>query len=148
GAGLIVVPLVAFAMKALGIRLGRRGSLLNTSLGPWIVSVGTAGLATYFLDFQWTWLPLAIGLGAFIHCLGDAMTIQGVPWLWPWNPAPPKKLLSLPVAGTVTKATWQRNGYFRLAMLGETTSVRETLFAGLVALYVIASLMLVTLTMV
>lgn len=143
GAGLIVVPLVAFAMKALRIRLGRRGSVLNTSLGPWIVSLGTAGAATYFLDERWTWLPIAVGLGALIHCLGDALTVQGVPWLWPWNPAPPKKLLSLPVVGSAAKATWQTNGYFRFAVLGETTSAREAIFAGILALYVIATLMMV-----
>lgn len=148
GAGLIVIPLVAFAMKGLGIRLGRGNSLLNTGIGPWIVSVGTAGLATYFLDYQWTWLPFAVGLGALIHCIGDALTVQGVPWLWPWNPAPPKNLLNLPVLGKITKATWQRNGYFRIAVLGETTSLRETIFALIVALYVIVSLTLVTGTLV
>lgn len=141
GAGLVAVPLVAIAMKGLGIRLGRRGSVLNTSLGPWIVSVGTAGLATYYLDYQWTWLPLAVGLGAFVHCLGDALTIQGVPWLWPWNPAPPKKLRSLPVIGPLVKITWQNNGYFRFALLGETTSWRETIFATVVGLYVIVSML-------
>lgn len=147
GSGLIIVPLVAFAMKALRIRLGRRGSVLNTALGPWIASLGTAGLAVYFLDFQWTWLFLAVGLGAFIHCLGDALTIQGVPWLWPFNPAPPKRLTRTPVLGAITKSIWQNNGYFRLALLGETTSVREGIFAGMLSLYIVVSLALVTLAL-
>lgn len=30
-----------------------------------------------------TWLGLAVGLGAAIHCLGDAITKMGVPFLWP-----------------------------------------------------------------
>lgn len=144
GAGLIVVPLVAFAMKALRIRLGSRGSILNTAIGPWLVSLGTAGAATYFLDERWTWLPVAVGLGALIHCLGDALTIQGVPWLWPWNPAPPKKLLSLPIISLIVKNAWQRNGYFRFDILDETGSIRESIFTGIVTLYVIVSLIIVT----
>lgn len=144
GAGLIVVPLIAFAMKALRIRLGSRGSILNTTVGPWIVSLSTAGLATYFLDEKWTWLPVAVGLGALIHCMGDALTIQGVPWLWPWNPAPPKKLLSLPALGLLVKNAWQRNGYFRFDILDETGSIKETIFSGLVSLYVVVNLVIVT----
>lgn len=144
GAGLIVVPLVAFAMKGLRIRLGGRGSILNTTIGPWIVSLATAGAATYFLDERWTWLPIAVGLGTLIHCMGDALTVQGVPWLWPWNPAPPKKLLSLPVIGFITKRVWQRNGYFRFDILDETGSIREAIFSGVVALYVVVTLMIAT----
>lgn len=143
GAGVIVVPLVAFALKGLKIRLGKRDSLLSTALGPWIVSVGTAGLATYFLDYRWSWLPVAIAAGTLIHCLGDGLTVQGVPWLWPWNPAPPKLLLRLPVIGNITRIVWQPNGYFRVPVLGETSSVRETLFAALVALYVVVSVVMV-----
>ena len=141
------MPFVAFAMKALRIRLGSRGSILNTSLGPWIVSLGTAGLAIYFLDFQWSWLPLAVGLGALIHSLGDALTIQGVPWLWPLNPSPPKFLTRQPVVGAATKAVWQDNGYFRLALLGETTSIREGVFAGILSLHVVAAMALTTMTL-
>lgn len=133
GAGIVAVLLVAFAIKGLRIPLG--GRLLGTFLGPWLVSLGTAGLATYYLDYQWTWLPLAVGLGALIHCLGDALTIQGVPWLWPWNPKPPKGL-----QGTVLSPLWQRNGYFRVPVLGETSSFREAIFAAILALYVIGSL--------
>lgn len=144
GAGLIVVPLVAFAMKGLRVRLGSRGSILNTAVGPWIVSLATAGIATYFLDEKWTWLPIAVGLGALIHCMGDALTVQGVPWLWPWNPAPPKKLLKLPVVGFIAKNAWQRNGYFRFDILDETGSLRETIFSGVVALYVVVTLIVVT----
>lgn len=142
GAGLVAVFLVAFALKGLGVRLGGRGSVLNTFLGPWIVSVGTAGLATYYLDYQWTWLPLAMGIGVFIHILGDMLTTQGVPWLWPANPAPPKQLLKAPLVGGLTKAVWQSNGYFRVAILGNTTSLREGVFAAFVALYVLIALTL------
>ena len=147
GAGLIAVPLVAFAMKGLGVRLGSNGSILNTFLGPWIVSVGTAGLATYYVDYQWTWLPLAVGLGVFSHILGDMLTTQGVPWLWPWNPSPPKSLTRLPAVGTVTKIVWQNNGYFRVHVLGTTTSTREVVFSVLVAVHVLYLLAMVTLAL-
>lgn len=140
GAGIVAVFLVAFAIKALHIRPGRRGSVLNTSIGPWIIAVGTAGLATYFLDYQWTWLPYSMGLGALIHCLGDGLTVQGVPWLWPWNPSPPKALLRVPVLGSVVKAVWQPNGYFRVPLLGETNSIREGVFGAALGIYVVVGI--------
>lgn len=135
GAGIIAVLLTAFAIKGLGIPLGKKKSIMGTFLGPWIVALGSAGVATYYLDYQWTWLPLAVGLGALIHCLGDALTIQGVPWLWPFNPKPPVGLKRSPIG-----LLWQGNGYFRLPVLGETTSFREALFSILVGLYVIVCL--------
>lgn len=146
GAGIFAVLMTAFALKGLGINLGKSGSILRTHLGPWIVSLATAGAATYFLDYTWSWLPFAIALGALIHCLGDALTVQGVPWLWPWNPAPPKLLLGLPVVGAVTKIVWQHNGYFRFPILGETSSAREVVFAALVAAYVLATFSVIGLT--
>lgn len=147
GAGLVAVPLVAFALKGLGVRLGRGDSLLNTFLGPWIVSVGTAGLATYYLDYQWTWLPLAMGIGVFVHILGDMLTTQGVPWLWPLNPKPPKAVLKTPALGSLVKIVWQQNGYFRFAVLGDTTSFREGVFAAFVAVHVTAALFMATIAL-
>jgi len=147
GAGIMAVFLVAFAIKALHIRPGRRGSILNTTVGPWIISLATAGAATYFLDYQWSWLPFAVGLGAFIHCLGDGLTTQGVPWLWPWNPAPPKALLRVPVLGAVVKLVWQDNGYFRVPALGDTNSLREGLFGALLVVYVLGATYLMVVQM-
>lgn len=139
GAGVFAVFLVAFALKALHVRLGSRKSVLGTFLGPWLVSVGSAGAATYLLDYQWTWLPAAVGLGALIHLAGDALTTQGVPLLWPWNPAPPRALLNSP-GGRLMRVIWQDNGYLRVPLLADTGSIRETLFAVVVALYVIVVL--------
>jgi membrane-bound metal-dependent hydrolase YbcI (DUF457 family) len=34
------------------------------------------------------WLGIAVGVGCFVHCLGDALTLSGCPFLWP-----------LPIAG-------------------------------------------------
>jgi membrane-bound metal-dependent hydrolase YbcI (DUF457 family) len=29
------------------------------------------------------WIGVAVGLGMFVHCLGDSLTRSGCPWLWP-----------------------------------------------------------------
>lgn len=144
GAGLLCVLLVAFAIKALGISRslagGRRrslfGGVLGSWLGPWLLSVGSAGYVTWALGERWAWLPVAVGVGALLHCLGDALTVEGVPWLWPFHPKPPKFLVLVPVLGGVVSWVWQNNGYFRLPLLGKTTSLREALFALVVGLYV------------
>lgn len=145
GSGLFIVLLVAFAVKALRISRnlsrgtgGRRslvGGLLGSWLGPWLLALGTAGVATWVLGERWAWLPVAVGVGALLHNLGDSLTVEGVPWLWPWNPKPPKALLKVPGVGGMVGWVWQGNGYFRLPLLGHTTSVRETVFAFAVAVY-------------
>lgn len=126
GAGIVMVPLVAFAIQGLHLKISRR-------VGPWVISLSTAGLAVFFLDYQWSWLPLAVGLGAFIHCLGDSLTTQGVPWLWPFNPAPPASLRKNPIV----RRTWPSNGYFKVAVLGNTNSLREGVFGAFVVLYIL-----------
>lgn len=121
GSGLLAVLLVAFATKTFGLHrsVGRGflGDLLGTALGPWIVALGTAGLATYYMDERWSWLPICMAVGTFIHVLGDSLTVQGVPWLWPWNPKPPRWFTNTPIL----KELWlEKNGYFRLPILGRT----------------------------
>lgn len=147
GAGIIAVLMTAFAIKALKLRLGRRDSVLGTFLGPWIVSLGTAGIATYLLDYTWTWLPVAMALGTFIHCVGDSLTTQGVPWLWPLNPKPPKSLMKAPLIGNIVRIVWQRNGYFRVPLLGDTNSIREAVFGVLVGVYILASVLAIVVAM-
>lgn len=140
GAGIIAVPLVAFAIKGLGIRFGRKNSILNTGLGPWLVSLGTAGIATWFLDYTWSWLPLSVGLGTFLHVLGDSLTLQGVPWLWPLKPKPPEFLHRTPVLHLIAKHFWHDNGWFGVPVMGETksnTTIRETLLDIALALYIL-----------
>lgn len=164
GSGLIAIFLFAFATKTFGLHRsignGIVGDVLGSSIGPWIMALGTAGIATYYLDERWEWLPICMALGTFIHVLGDALTVQGVPWLWPWNPKPPQWAKSNPIL----KQLWLPNGYFRLPLLGRTggseekegglkwgsifggrrkrggrhkTSWQETLFITLVTVYVI-----------
>lgn len=153
GAGIYAVFLTAFALKALGISraLGNSigsstiKSVLGSTLGPWLLSLGTAGVVTWYFDYQWDWLIVCVALGTFIHILGDGLTPQGVPWLWPWNPAPPQVLKRIPVIGAVVKTLWRDNGYFRLPLLGTVDLDRkrglaqwlnrENVFIALVTMY-------------
>lgn len=50
-----------------------------------ISAAATAAVATALPDtgVQFGWLGLAVGVGAVMHCLGDAITKMGVPFLWP-----------------------------------------------------------------
>lgn len=144
------ILLIAFAVKALGIarssaRHSRRragvigtvvSGILGSWVGPWVIALGTAGYVTWELEYRWTWLPLAVLVGALLHNLGDSLTVEGVPWLWPLNPKPPKGL-----AGGFVGVLWQRNGYFRVPVLGHTESIREKVFATALALYTIYLLM-------
>ena len=152
GSGICALFLMAFAVKVFGLsadvgsRVGGRktapGALLLSSFGPWVLALVTAGSMTYFLDYQWTWLPLAVALGAFVHICGDMITPQGVWWFWPLKPAPPKSLRSSHLVGIF----WRKNGRFRVPLLGtvereKPTGIaavfnREAIFAQLVTLYI------------
>lgn len=151
GSGLIAVFLTAFATKSLGLHRsigrGMMGEILGTKAGPWIVALGTAGVATYYVDYRWSWLPFCMALGTFIHVLGDGLTVQGVPWLWPVNPKPPRFVQNTPIL----RQLWLKNGYFRIPLLGRTggngggsenakrgkTSWQEGLFITFVTVYVL-----------
>lgn len=130
GAAIFAVPLVAFAAKALRLT-SDAGMFLSSKVGIWVLSLGTVGTLTWFADYQWTWLVPCVAIGAFLHCLGDSLTVEGVPWLWPWNPAPPKG------AQKILKVIWGKNGYFRFPILGHTESAREEFFSLLLAAYCI-----------
>lgn len=142
GSGIVAVLLVAFAVKALGInhsvakKRSLTGALMGSWLGVWVIALGTAGAATWLLDYRWAWLPLVVALGAFLHCVGDTLTTQGVPWLWPWNPKPPKWLKETPGLGWIVTRFWMPNGYFRFHILGDTDSRKEKVFGVLMGLYV------------
>jgi membrane-bound metal-dependent hydrolase YbcI (DUF457 family) len=47
------------------------------------IAAGVTAAGVYFSDGDYGWLVLAYALGLIIHCLGDSITVQGVPWLWP-----------------------------------------------------------------
>lgn len=86
---------VVAAWLALGLvlavdRLGRIGKAVVAGLVlGWILDLATSGYphvitaANASLDQSAGWLGLAVGIGCFVHCLGDAMTCSGCPILWP-----------------------------------------------------------------
>lgn len=142
GSAVMALLMTAFAMKSLGVyrAFGSQGvgSILRTFIGPWLLALALVGTMTWTMDYTWSWLPLCMAIGCYIHVFGDSLTVQGVPWLWPLNPKPPKFLLKMPLVGRLVKIVWQPNGYFRFPILGKTgseTGVREKVFAGLATLY-------------
>lgn len=124
GAGLISVLLVAFAARALGLSGDSR-------LGAWTLAVALAGFITITAPTEWTWLPVAVGLGAAVHVVGDMLTTGGVPLLWPWEPRPPRWWSRRPVL----KLVWRSGGNFALPVLGNAGSTREWIMVVPVGLY-------------
>ncbi len=81
----------AFALRA--VRLTELGS--NERLHwPQIALVATAVTWTEarFIPGVWLWLPIAVAAGCWLHLLGDLLTPEGVPLLWPW-----RRRLAIPV---------------------------------------------------
>ena len=55
-------------------------------LGVMVISLGLTIVTAAHLEHTqagFGWLGLAVGLGSAIHCLGDAITKAGVPFIWP-----------------------------------------------------------------
>lgn len=140
GSGLVAMLAVAFAVKALGWSREAAGAIsgrsvaaraaravLRSGAGPWLFALIT--VIPTRAGYEWPWLWLMMGIGCTVHVLGDTLTTGGAPWLWPLNPKPPANPGAL-------KSIWYRNGYFALPILGNTTSTREAVFAGVVGLYV------------
>ena len=118
GAGALSLLLVAFAARALGLGRGR--------LQSWALAVALAGFVTLVAPTQWAWLPLAVGIGAVVHVLGDMLTGSGVPLLWPWEPSAPRWWRRTPGL----RRLWSSGGSFALPLLGRTGSWRERAVAA------------------
>ena len=129
GAGLSTMALIAFALKAL--KLTRGGFLL-----PWFVGALVAAGILLWSPQQIAWLPIAVTVGFVVHLLGDGLTVEGVPFLWPWIPKPPRWWGDAPILGSI----WKRNGYMSLPILGRTGSVQEWLLCVAVSVYVFYTL--------
>lgn len=63
------------------IALGVRALNISRHLGGLLAAVATVLL--YRSGASLTLLPLAVGLGCLMHILGDALTVEGVPMLFP-----------------------------------------------------------------
>lgn len=108
----VLFALAAGGLVALGVSLGGRWVVLGVllfgvmlaqaALGDWIALVAVAaGFAlslhgfTAALESARLWLWIAVVLGCVVHCLGDALTLSGCPFLFP-----------IPIAGE----TWAELG--------------------------------------
>jgi membrane-bound metal-dependent hydrolase YbcI (DUF457 family) len=115
GAGLLCMFLVNLAAKALKL-FPRNGFVSN-----WLFGLAVAGLVAWFAPENWTWLPLAMGIGVVVHILGDMITTGGVPLLWPLRLKPPRFWRRIPIL----KNIWRASGCFSLPILGRAGSRRE-----------------------
>ncbi|MFG3442081.1 metal-dependent hydrolase [Nonomuraea sp. NPDC047897] len=82
GRDILVVLLIGLALRAIGI------GIPGNKAGSALVNIGlTAGLYAVFLSLGvgYAWLGLAVGIGSFVHVVGDCMTEKGCPVLWPMS---------------------------------------------------------------
>lgn len=81
-AWIIMFLLSAFAIRGLNLVPPTRSNFMKS-----VAVIVLAGLLTWVLTlfpaFPWLWLGPAVFAGCIIHCLGDSLTPQRVPWLWP-----------------------------------------------------------------
>ncbi|MGC0252611.1 metal-dependent hydrolase [Pseudactinotalea sp. Z1748] len=121
GAWLLIVFMVSFALKSLRIIRGWKTG--------WLASLAVGTAAVWFAPEQLWWLPLSVGMGCAIHILGDVLTIQGCPLLWPLRPKP-----------MVETPFWAKNGHFAVPVLGTAGSGREWILVMALNLYLVAIL--------
>lgn len=137
GAALLAFLLTAFAFAV--FKIGAKKAWLFR----WIAAAAVAAAITFYFPDQWALLPIIVGLGAFVHCLGDMLTVGGVPWLYPLTPKTPKALKD-----TFFERFWQNNGYFAFPILGTTDSgqekgiTREGVLGGLMTVYISACIVI------
>lgn len=86
GAWLITVLLVAFGVQALRLSRGW--------ISSWALSLVISTFVVLHAPDQLWWLPASVTLGCAAHLVGDLLTEQGIPLLWPINPKPPAVISS------------------------------------------------------
>jgi len=125
GSAIAVMACVAFGTKVL--------NLARSWPSAWFAGALAAVLVALVAPAEFAWLPICIGVGYVVHLIGDALTIEGVPLLWPFNPRPPAVIGKTPILN----AMWKDNGYFAVPVLGHAGSWREWLLMLPVAGYVV-----------
>lgn len=97
----ILFALTAFGLKATHITVDGRPHA-RVSHWTWIVStLFTVAIGIAGVDL--VWLPLAVGIGALAHLLGDCLTVEGCPLFWPLKPM--HSHVRLPVLGHAGSTT-------------------------------------------
>lgn len=103
-------------MLAIGMlvpgRLARHGLVLGL-VAPAVAAWGT-WTVTVHAGQHWAWLPWAAAAGVVMHLVGDIVTVEGVPLLWPLK--------------------WRQ----KLPLLGHTESLREQLTGAVLSFGVLA----------
>lgn len=98
--------------------------LAEAALGDWVLPVAGGAVAWWALSSPLGvgelaplagWLGIAVALGCVVHCLGDALTESGCPFLWP-----------LPIAGE----TWYEIRPPRLLRFRTGTAAEAWIFAA------------------
>ncbi|MDO8145015.1 metal-dependent hydrolase [Isoptericola sp. 178] len=128
GPGIMAVLLVAFALRALHLTGRRRW-------WTWTSSISLALFIAVFAPEEWYWMPFCVGLGATVHILGDLVTTQGVPLLWPIRFGSPRWVRRhrwLPLDDM-----WGRTGNIAVPVLGDAGSWREWLVMTPVSVYAV-----------
>lgn len=123
GQGVVAAFLTAVAAKTLRV-IPRNGYLSS-----WAVGLGVGALAAGTAPGAWWWLPSSVFLGVLLHIIGDGLTVQGVPLLWPHTPRP-----------AVPSPFWLANGRFAAPLVGRTGSLREWVLITPISLYVLVAM--------
>jgi membrane-bound metal-dependent hydrolase YbcI (DUF457 family) len=131
GAGILTVLLASFAAKALKFIPDTMRKF------PWVLGLAVGAFITFFAPQEQFWFPLAVGLGATVHILGDMLTTGGCNLMWPLALRPPKFARKIPLLRSV----WKRNGNLAVPILGNAGSWREWLLLVPVSAYVVFGLM-------
>ncbi|AND16298.1 metal-dependent hydrolase [Rathayibacter tritici] len=124
-AAAITLPALAFAAKA--VRAAPSWPIAWA--GATVVTVLVVALA----DGTWAWLRVAATLGYLVHLAGDALTTEGINWLWPLRVRLPHRLRRTPL-----RHVWTSGGYAALPVLGSAGSWRETILYWLMCAATIA----------
>lgn len=102
--------------------------LVRGGLMPWIIGLACALLTGLPAPDTSRLLPVAIGLGALVHLLGDLATTDGIPFpTWP---------LVLTLSKHAESALWHANGNIAVPILGNDGSAREWALCGVLSQYV------------
>lgn len=117
GAAVLLACMFAFAARAL--------DLVRGWVGAWLLGAALAVAASWLVPEMLAWLPVCVALGYAVHLAGDALTVGGVPLLWPLMLRAPALLEGSPLVPS--------RGFVALPLLGRTGSWRESLLGALLA---------------
>lgn len=132
GPGIVAMLLVCFAMRALNFLPD------YAKKASWGIGIAAGLFVTVSAPETNWWFPIAVGLGAVLHILGDQITNDGVNWLWPIVIKPPKAWSR---SKLLTKV-WQKDGDQAFPILGKVGSAREWAIASIATVHALAGIVM------